>query len=496
MAWRLQRLGLAALVVVTGAGGGVVAGRAVAPAEAGSTGRPVVTSAAASGPRTDLPRTGAAASSPAPASDAPTGPPAPAPAVSGDAAAGPASALVAGAPEPVAGSLQALLASAYDGRALAGHPAGIVIDGLTGDVLYQRSSGTPSIPASTAKLATATAALTLLGPGARLTTRVVEGSGPGQIVLVGGGDPTLASGTPPAGDTAAGLPELARATAAALEASGTTSVSLAYDATLFSGPAVAPGWKPVYVTEGDVAPVSALSVDGGRARPGADARSPDPALAAATRFRALLVAAGVTVTGLLPPRSAGGGKQLAAVQSPPVADLVERMLTNSDNDIAEALARQVALATHRAATFADGAAAVVDALSRVGMGGVTLVDGSGLSRLDRITPATLAALLRLAASADHPELRPILTGLPIAGFTGTMRHRFRDKATLAYDGVVRAKTGTLKDVSSMAGTVVDADGRLLVFAFVSNRTKPVTGRRTPQQALDALIAVVAACGCR
>jgi D-alanyl-D-alanine carboxypeptidase/D-alanyl-D-alanine-endopeptidase (penicillin-binding protein 4) len=184
------------------------------------------------------------------------------------------------------------------------------------------------------------------------------------------------------------------------------------------------------------------------------------------------------------------------VQSPTVADLVERMLTNSDNDIAEALARQVALATHRAATFAGGAAAVVDALSRVGIGGVTLVDGSGLSRLDRVTPATLAALLRLAASADHPELRPILTGLPIAGFTGTMRHRFRDKATLAYDGVVRAKTGTLKDVSSMAGTVVDADGRLLVFAFVSNRTKPVTGRRSPQQALDALVAVVAACGCR
>jgi D-alanyl-D-alanine carboxypeptidase/D-alanyl-D-alanine-endopeptidase (penicillin-binding protein 4) len=494
---RLQRVGLAVLLVVSGAGGGYVAGRIDASAAsdggAAAAGRPLVTSPAVP----SASASGATAPDPTgPPTAPPPGSPTAAPAVPAGDAAGPATPVAAGAPEPVADAVSATINSAYDGRALGARPVGIVLDAASGDVLYDRSASARVIPASTAKLATAIAALTVLGPQARLTTRVVAGSASGQIVLVGGGDPTLASGVPPVGETAAGLPALARSTATALRAAGTSVVTLSYDASLFSGPATAPGWKPVYVTEGDVAPVGALSVDGGRVRPAAPARSPDPALAAATRFRALLASDGITVTGVLPPRPAGSGRQLAAVRSAPVADLVERMLTNSDNDIAEALARHVALAAHRPGTFAAGASAVVAAVSALGVGGVSLVDGSGLSRQDGATPAALAALLRLAASPDHPELRPVLTGLPIAGFSGTMRRRFRDPATLAFDGVVRAKTGTLKDVNAMAGTVVDADGRLLVFAFVSNRTKPVTGHRSPEQGLDALIAAVAACGCR
>jgi D-alanyl-D-alanine carboxypeptidase/D-alanyl-D-alanine-endopeptidase (penicillin-binding protein 4) len=147
-------------------------------------------------------------------------------------------------------------------------------------------------------------------------------------------------------------------------------------------------------------------------------------------------------------------------------------------------------------SFTGAATAVTAVLAGLGITGVTLVDGSGLSRSDRTSPAALAAIVRLAGQADHPELRTLVTGLPIAGFTGTMGHRFIDKGTRAFAGLVRAKTGTLDNVTSLAGTVVDADGRVLVFAFISNRTKPVLGSKDSRQGLDALIAVVAACGCR
>jgi D-alanyl-D-alanine carboxypeptidase/D-alanyl-D-alanine-endopeptidase (penicillin-binding protein 4) len=149
-----------------------------------------------------------------------------------------------------------------------------------------------------------------------------------------------------------------------------------------------------------------------------------------------------------------------------------------------------------AGTFAAGAAAVSAAVSDTGIPGVRLVDGSGLSTQDRVTPAALAALLRRATDRAHPELLSLATGLPVAGFSGTMLRRFRDKGTLAYAGLIHAKTGTLKDVTSLAGTVVDRDGRLLVFAFISNRPRPVAAPASPTKGLDALTAVVAACGCR
>ncbi|MCU1676617.1 MAG: D-alanyl-D-alaninecarboxypeptidase/D-alanyl-D-al anine-endopeptidase, partial [Frankiales bacterium] len=313
--------------------------------------------------------------------------------------------------------------------------------------------------------------------------------------LVGGGDPTLASGAAPDGFAAARLPELVTATVAALRARGQSSTTIGYDAGAFTGPALAPGWKPVYVTDGDVSPVVGLMVDGGRVTAGSRARSADPAKAAAQRFAALLAAAGVRVTGK--PRAAvGTGPELASVQSPPLTALIDRMLALSDNDIAESLARHVAIQSGAAGSFAAAGPAVAAALEPLGVAGVVLADGSGLSRADRVTPAALASIVRVAAQLAHPELRSLIEGLPISGFTGTMAHRFGDAKTHASAGLVRAKTGTLNNVTSLAGTVVDSDGRLLVFAFISNRSRPVAGPRDPRQGLDALVAVVAACGCR
>ena len=95
-----------------------------------------------------------------------------------------------------------------------------------------------------------------------------------------------------------------------------------------------------------------------------------------------------------------------------------------------------------------------------------------------------------APSADpaHPELRPILTGLPVAGFTGTLTTRYESGAA----GLVRAKTGTLTGVNALAGTVVDEDGHLLAFAFLATGTPNTPEARS---ALDEAATALAACGC-
>ncbi len=146
-----------------------------------------------------------------------------------------------------------------------------IVDVASGDVLLARGESRPQQPASTLKTLTAVTALRALGTEKRLRTTVVAASRPGDLVLVGGGDATLTR-TPapasalPAGQAArpASLSELATRTAATLRASGTTSVTLAVDDSLFTGPRLAPGWPTTYVTSGVVSPVSALSADCGQ----------------------------------------------------------------------------------------------------------------------------------------------------------------------------------------------------------------------------------------
>lgn len=424
--------------------------------------------------------------------------PPPAPAYPRLASVATAPAVGASAPDPTTDGLQRTLTPLLAAPAL-GQVAAVVADPESGRTLWQRNGDAPVTPASTAKLATAVAALTVLGPDDRFTTSAVLGPDR-ELVLVGGGDPTLASPkAPPIYPPGASMAELAAKAADALAKRGLRSVRVAVDASLFSGPTTAPGWKPSYVPTGNVSPVTALSVDGGRLNPDADPRTPDlrapdPPIAAGQVFAGLLTAHGITVTAPVAGAAAPpAAPELAAVQSPPLADFVERMLQHSDNDMAEALARQVALAQHQPPTFAGGAAAVRDVLSRLGVSGVDLVDGSGLSVDDRVTVHALAQLLALAASPTHPELRSIVTGLPVAGFSGTLGDRFRTSTGGRGAGMVRAKTGTLAMVSGLAGLVVDADGRELVFATVANDVPDVLGA---EAALDRVAAALSGCGCR
>jgi serine-type D-Ala-D-Ala carboxypeptidase/endopeptidase (penicillin-binding protein 4) len=406
-----------------------------------------------------------------------------------------APAVLSAANDPTTAGLTATLNPLLADHALAGDEVAMVVaDAATGRVLYDHDSAELVPPASTAKLAVAVAALQVLGPNARLTTRVVQGSSTSRIVLVGGGDPTLSGPAAvgpfsPGYPTPASLRTLAQQTATQLHAHGITAVGLGYDASLFVGATLAPGWKPIYQTEGDIAPVSALEVDEGRPNLARPAEAADPAATAAGQFAALLTSYGLTVTGVPTATYAAAGRAvLASVASPPLSELVQGMLGRSDNDLAEALSRQVAIATGHAASFAGGVAAVKETIAKLGVdpAGLATVDGSGLSPLDRVTPAALLALLRLAVDPGHPDLAPILAGLPVAGFSGTLSGRFGGLAS-AGAGVIRAKTGTLDGVVALAGYLQDSSGATLVFATIVTGVAK-TATTVTEEAVDRLTA--------
>lgn len=402
-------------------------------------------------------------------------------------------------PAAVGAAVEEVLAD-DDVRDALGDRVGVSVVGADGATAYRRGGDAAFVPASTTKLLTAYAALARLDPGARFTTStVLDGT---RVVLVGGGDPYLAD-TPPEEPTPvdrADLRTLAERTAAALAAAGLGSVSLGYDASLFSGPSASPAWEDSYVPGQVVTPVSALWADRG-IRDGI--RSGDPARAAADRFADLLQDAGVDVEG--EPRSdpapADPGpdepataqrRPLATVSGATVSQVVDAMLVRSDNEAAEVLLRHVGLAAGRDGSFDGGTAAVVDTLTtnEVPVPGLRLTDGSGLSRANRIAPDTLAAVLRAASSrASTAEL---LADLPVGGLTGTLRDRFDDDAPGA--GLVRAKTGTLTGVHSLAGYTTDASGVPVLFALLVDDTEDVPPLAT-QAALDDVADALAACRC-
>lgn len=415
-------------------------------------------------------------------------------------------------PAPTRQGLTAALSPLLASGDLGPNAGAVVTDLASGATLFSRRASSPATPASSAKLATATAALQVLGPGHRFATTVVRGAAPGSVVLVGGGDPTLAAGRPPAGDypQPATLAGLAAATARKLRARHETAVRLSYDTSLFTGPPLAPGWSTSYISTGNVTPITSLEVDQGRlTTSGApqDADKPDnyrprsltPARDAARAFAGFLAARGVAVRGAPSPAAAPAhATRIASVTSPPLSAIVAQMLRESNNVIAEDLARQVALRVGRPASFSGAAGAVTSVLARLGVSsGVHLVDGSGLSPLDRITPRALVRLVQLAASARRPALRPVLAGIPVAGFSGTLAagQSVFGGFGAAARGDVRAKTGNLTTVASLTGLVDDSDGQVLAFSFMADQI-PAGRLKAAAGDIDAMATALAGCGCR
>lgn len=399
---------------------------------------------------------------------------------------------------PTSAGLGRVLAGALRDPALGKHHGAVVYDVTRHKLVYSTGASGRYIPASTMKLLTTTAALAALGPEHRFTTKVV-GTG-SSIVLVGGGDPLLTSRRPAAGVTPdpvpAYLPDLATLTAKALKARGVRTVSLGYDASLFTGPGVNHKWEAKYVPEGIAAPTSALWTEEGRKVPGMAARWPDPARATAASFATRLKAAGIKVSSVKALRAKPGAAVVAQVRSPRLAELVEHINLVSDNDGAEVLLRQVGVATHNGGSYAGGLKGLRSTLTRLGIdvSKARIEDGSGLSRTNGVPLQLLASVLEAAAAEGHPELRAVLTGLPVAGFTGSLAERFTASGTATGSGYVRAKTGTLTSVHSLAGVVRTRTGALLAFA-VATDSAPPDKALAARTALDRAAAAIASCGC-
>lgn len=391
----------------------------------------------------------------------------------------------------------ALPAEALDALAtvteLGGHVGAAVVELSTGDPVYERNSDDAFVPASTMKILTSVAALEVLGPDHRFATTVVTQpdaeAGAAEITLVGGGDPLLAS-TEDAAMTpsAATLEELADATAKAL-AGTEAAVRLTFDDSLFSGPAIDPDWRPNYVPDGVAAPVSALSVDGARSTPGLRWRVDDPAQAAAELFAGMLDDRGVPMADEPLERATPhpDAEPLAVLSSPPLSAIVEYLIQTSNNDVAEAVARHVPLGLDRPGSAEEASDAVPEVLADLGidLNRVRIDDGSGLARTNRVTVSALVATLAAAAHPEHPELRPAVTGLPVAGFSGSLA----DRAGEGGAGYVRAKTGTLTGVHSLAGIAVTPDGAVYLFAIIADDADDALGARA---ALDDFAAALAA----
>jgi D-alanyl-D-alanine carboxypeptidase/D-alanyl-D-alanine-endopeptidase (penicillin-binding protein 4) len=414
------------------------------------------------------------------------------------------------APIPVLGPLPATAPTATaDGVSAAltpltaahglGRFTGVVTDPATGTVLWDRTGASPLVPGSTGKLLTTAAALLTLNPTDRLVTRVVAGPDPGTVILVGGGDPTLTA--LPAGKEGV-YPDPSRLTAladAVKKAAAVRVTRVLVDTSRYRGPTLQPSWEPSDVPGGFVAPIEPVMLDGGRvdATKQDGPRVSDPAL---TAGRALAGMLGANPGAVAAGTAAPGATVLGTVVSAPVSDLVEQTIRASDNVLAEVLAREVAIRRKGDPSFAGAADQTLAALAQAGFdtAGAHMVDGSGLSTDDRVPAKLLGAVLAAAAAPsegakDIQFLRPIVTGLPVAGGDGTLDDRFGSGSPAAAGrGVVRAKTGTLTGVSSLAGITTDADGRLLVFALMSNDVIPSVVR--PE--LDAIAARLSRCGCR
>ena len=397
------------------------------------------------------------------------------------------------APMPDPAVLARVLAPLADSDAV-GELAGRVVDDATGQVLWERDPDEPKVPASTTKLLTALAALTQLPADKRVDTVVARGADPSTLVVIPGGDPTMSRGAEsgplfPGSATVVALADIVRG-------AGVSPARIVVAPGPYTGPALGPGWSPGEIAAGNLAPIEPWMLDGGRMDP-ADEYSPryaEPALAAGRILARQLGVDPETVRVSAEPVETG--EEIGKVSSAELVERVRSMLVHSDNVLAEAVCREVALSRHpdQKANFAAGTTAVTDTLAELGMDltGVHLDDCSGMSAGNRVPARVLTDVLRIASGPDASrEMRDLLDTLPVASGSGTLVDRFAGPSG-AGAGWVRAKTGTLSRTSALAGTVTSVDGRPMSFALLSTGTDPTVARPV----LDQIAAELRTCGCR
>lgn len=337
---------------------------------------------------------------------------------------------------------------------------------------YARRADQTLIPASTLKLLTATAALSKLGPDSHFTTEVRAGAPPadgavGDLFLVGGGDPLLATADFAVDAGYMGQARLATSMevlADRIVATGVRRVGRVLgDDSRYDGERLVPSWNPSYIANFEISPLSALVVNKSFATAVSASVAPSPAAHAATVLTTLLRARGVTVGATGAAKAPAGAPLVTSIDSPALSDVVGEILQNSDNMGAEMLVKELGRVTGAPGTTAAGVSAVaaqIQALPGVGPGQLTAVDGSGLDRSDRLSCSVLQHVLDGGGQGGN-----VGKALPEAGRNGTLFKRFLGPSTT---GKVRAKTGSLDGVTGLAGFATARDSRDLTFSLLAN----------------------------
>lgn len=351
---------------------------------------------------------------------------------------------------------------------------------------------TPRPPASTMKLVTSSASLIALGPSFRFRTRLYAGAGAvlkggrlaGPVYLQGGGDPLLSTrayARAHLGGRGGNIARLARP----VRLLGVHRISgpIVADESVFDAKRLGRGWQSYYTLYSP--PLSGLSTNENHAGNGQRGYASDPPVAAAQRLRAALRAHRVAVAGgLRTGRTPKRARLLASALSPPLWSIVQPMNRDSDNFIAETLLKDLGAYTVGRGTSAAGATQARSALRSRGIlgPGDRIMDGSGLSRGNRLSATSLVRLIA-AADAEPTWGGPLLRSLAHGG-QGTLVHRL--KGSIVRERV-RAKTGYISCVSALAGHVVSRRGKRYAFAFLMSHCD-ITAAKAAQDRVVTLLA--------
>ncbi|MDO8309277.1 MAG: D-alanyl-D-alanine carboxypeptidase/D-alanyl-D-alanine-endopeptidase [Actinomycetota bacterium] len=391
--------------------------------------------------------------------------------------------ILATEPDHAAGratAMNALIEHRLDDPRIGDNVSLIVIDGETGEVLSGHAPNRRMRAASNMKIVTAATALATMDRRTRFTTKVFAGARPGHVILQGAGDPLL---------SAADIAGLASQTAREVGSAGAVVVHV--DGDLFPAPSSGPGWTDGY-DRYRLAAVQALAIRGDI--------SEHPSLNAALLFAASLRFLGLDARVGSNEDAQAGARVLARSSGHTVGQAVHVMLRESESNVAEVLFRQVALASGHKGTWAGGIAAAYQALAGLGVDttGVSLLDGSGLSRKDRLTTAFLAALLRVVRIAQHERFSAMFAAnaMPIAGVSGTLTTaygRYDTWPSRCAAGRIQAKTGTLYDVIALSGITMPDAGPKLIFSMIVNEPPTAYSKLATRRALDGLAATMVGC---
>lgn len=383
----------------------------------------------------------------------------------------------------------------------------VIMDASDGELLYGYNPNEMQTPASVTKLFTAVTVASLLDPDAKLVTRVKYRTG--TVYLVGAGDPQFGARK---NDGPVSLEALAQLAAIRLKELSINTVKVKIDDSIFEPLQVPNDWLDTYLASSEAHPITALNLDD----PTAPRQAPkDPSLVTGEKFANFLRASGISVTGQVTREDTPElAREIAQMQSKSIAQIIEDTLYTSNNQDTEILARLAAAVASDSTDTTTTMQLIKNINESWGVDAqeLDLNDASGLSRTNLISAANAATLSReilfskepinliqpknrisitKPPGAFMPDLWPVMTGLPPARSLGTMYKRLANSTDLA-KGVTRAKTGTLREVIGLSGTIQTQDGGLVSFAVMANQANSRTSTRN---SVDDLMNAIASCEC-